>query len=126
MKTLQVIDQAFRVTVEEQDDAILWLNRSMLGAGANLTVLLSGNAAIYAVLQRRQPALTLGDWRQTEPADLRGDITGLLEGGVPVHVITEDLDELGVAGRPLVEGVRPVARRDLPQLYEQADQVWHW
>lgn len=126
MKILQVIEQAFRVTVEEQDDAILWLTRSMLGAGAQLSVLLSGNAALYAVLQSRQPALTLGDWQQTEPADLRADVVGLVEADVPVYVVAEELAALGVANRPVVEGVCKVARRDLPQLYGQVDQVWHW
>lgn len=126
MNVLQVVEQAFRVTVEEQDDAILWLTRSMLGAGADLSVLLTGNAALYAVLQQRQPALTLGDWQQREPADLRGDLTGLLEADVPVYVVAEELVALGVEDHPVVEGVRKVTRRDLPQLYEQADQVWHW
>ena len=126
MKVLQVVEQAFRVTVEEQDDAILWLSRSMLGAGAELSVLLSGNAALYAVLQQRQPALSLGDWQQTEPADLRGDVTGLVAADVPVYVVAEELEALGVEGRPLLEGVRRVARSDLSRLYEQADQVWHW
>lgn len=126
MKVLQVVEQAFRVTVEEQDDAILWLSRSMLGAGAALSVLLTGNAALYAVLQQRQPALSLGDWQQTEPADLRGDVKGLVEADVQVYVVAEELEALGVEGRPLLEGVRRVARSDLPRLYEQADQVWHW
>ena len=61
MKVLQVIDQAYRTTTEEQDDTIVWLTRSMRGAGANLMVLLSGHGVHYAVLRERQP--TLHVWR---------------------------------------------------------------
>ena len=126
MNVLQVVEQAFRVTVEEQDDAILWLTRSMLGTGASLAVLLDGNAALYAVLQQRQPALALADWEQTEPADLRGDIAGLVAADVPVYVVREEMAALGIEDRPMVEGVQIVALRDVPKLYERADQVWHW
>lgn len=126
MKVLQVVEEAFRVTVEEQDDAILWLTRSMLGAGATVSVLLTGNAALYSVLQKRQPALTLSDWQQSEPADLRADLVGLLEADAPVYVVAEELLALGVEDHPLIEGVQKITRRDLPRLYEQAQQVWHW
>ena len=126
MKVLQVVEQAFRTTVEEQDDAILWLTRSMHGAGADLSVLLSGHAAYYAVQQQRQPALTMGGWQQTEPAELTQDITGLAEKGVPIYVVREDLDERGLTGLPVRNGVEVIGRDGLVQLYEQADQVWQW
>jgi hypothetical protein len=126
VKVLQVIDQAFRTTTEEQDDAIIWLTRSMRGAGADLMVLLGGHAAQYATLTRRQPALHLGGWRQTEPADLPGDLVGLLRSGVPVYVIAEDLAERGLDGSALIEGVVSISRDGVPSLYEQANQVWQW
>ena len=74
MKVLQVIDQAYRTTTEEQDDTILWLTQSMRGAGGDLMVLLSGHGVHYAISRERQPALTLGTWRQTQPAELPRDI----------------------------------------------------
>lgn len=126
MNVLQVIDQAYRTTTEEQDDTILWLTRSMRGAGGNLTVLLIGHAVHYAVLRRRQPALTLGQWRQTQPAELPRDIAELVASGVPVYAVQEDLEERGLGQLPLQGGVRPIARHALPGLYEQVDQVWQW
>ena len=126
MKVLQVIDQGFRTTTEEQDDAILWLARSMRGAGAELRVLLGGHAVHYGVLRQRQPALTVAGWRQTEPADLPTDIASLVESGVPVYAVAEDMSERGLDSGALQRGVTAVARADLARLYEEADQVWQW
>lgn len=126
MKVLQVIEQAFRTLVEEQDDTMLWLTGSMRGAGAEVSVLLAGNAACYAVQKRRQPALALGDWQQREPADLTRDIGNLVQKGVPVYVLQEDLSERGLGEAPVIAGVQVIVRFTLTSLYEQVDQVWHW
>src|SRR5690625_7696157 len=104
MTVLQVVEQGFRTVVEEQDDAILWLIRSMQSAGAELKVLLTGHAATYAVLTRRQPALELGKWRQSEPAELTRDLRGVLGGGAPVHVVAGKPSEGWLAGVAMTTG----------------------
>jgi len=126
MKVLQVIDQAFRTTTEEQDDTILWLTRSMRGAGGQLSVLLGGHGVYYGLQDRPQPALSLGGWQQSQPADLPRDLAGLVESGVPVYAISEDLEERGLGSSSLRQGVQAVRRRDLVDLYESVDQVWQW
>lgn len=126
MKVLQVIDQGFRTTVEEQDDTILWLTQSMRGAGGDLIVLLTGHGGYYAVQSRRQPAITLGDWQQTEPADITQDIARLTNQQVPVYVLKEDLEERGLNGLPVQPGIEVIARNALPDLYESVDQIWNW
>lgn len=126
MKVLQVIEQGFRTLVEEQDDTMLWLVGSMRGAGAEVGVLLAGNAACYAVHRQRQPHLAIGDWEQRQPASLPRDICGLLEKDVPVYVLQEDLAERGLAEVPVIPGINVIVRYTLTALYEQADQVWHW
>ncbi|WP_101675103.1 DsrE family protein [Alloalcanivorax mobilis] len=126
MKVLQVIDQAFRTTTEEQDDTILWLTQSMRGAGGDLMVLLSGHGVYYAVARQRQPALAVAGWQQSQPANVPRDIANLVESGVPVYAVQDDLEERGLAHLALQNGVQPVSRRAIADLYEQADQIWQW
>jgi sulfur relay (sulfurtransferase) DsrF/TusC family protein len=126
MKILQIVEQAFRTVVEEQDDTILWLSQSMREAGADLSVLLAGHAAYYAVQQKRQPYLSIGDWYQSEPAELHLDIERLLSKSVPIYVIKEELTERGLGELPLHAGIQAIGRDGLVQIYEQADQVWQW
>jgi len=126
MKVLQVIDQAFRTTGEEQDDTILWLTQCMRSAGANLEVLLTGHGVFYSVQSRPQPPLKFGNWQQTEPADITQDIGRLREKGVPVYAVREELIERGLFGLPVQLGVEVISRDAVTQLYENADQIWHW
>lgn len=126
MKVLQVIDQAFRTTAEEQDDTILWLSQSMVGAGANIGVLLTGHGVQYAVQTKAQPALAIGYWQQRQPADLTQDIGRLVSKGVPVYALREDLEARGLANLPTQTGVEVISRDALPALYESVDQIWQW
>src|SRR5512144_776010 len=70
MKVLQVVDTAYRATLEEQDDTIIWLTHAMRGAQAELDLLLSGNAVNYALVGQDASGLAFGEWRQTQPPRL--------------------------------------------------------
>lgn len=126
MKTLQVIETAYRATVEEQDDTIIWLTQAMLGAGGEFGVLLTGNAVCYAVRGQRAPAFTIGSWQQSHPRDLSEDVVALGAKGVPLFAIEEDLEERGLADSPLVESLSVVPRDELPELFGRYPRIWHW
>lgn len=126
MKVLQIVEQAFRATGEEQDDTILWLSRSMRAVGAELHLLLNGNAAYYAVQQGHLPALRFGHWQQSHPANIEQDLQALIDSGVTVSVVEEALVERGLAQKPSIKGLQRVPRKALASLYNSVDQVWQW
>jgi len=126
MKVLNIIESAYRATTEEQDDTIVWLSHTLKAAGADLGVLLRGNAVNYAVRGQDAAGLAFGAWRQTQPPRLGNDIAALPTKGVPVYVLSEDLAERGLEAGDLVPGLERVARDGLPGLFAAHDQVWHW
>jgi hypothetical protein len=126
MKVLNIIESGYRATLEEQDDTIVWITHAMKGAGADLSVLLRGNAVNYAVKGQDAAGLSFGGERQTQPPALAKDLSGLIEKGVEVHFLMEDAAERGLEQSELLEGIRPVARRELAALLNRFEQIWHW
>lgn len=126
MKAISIIETAYRATLEEQDDTIVWFTHAMRGAGAELAVVLCGNAVNYAVPGQDASGLAIGGWRQQHPPSLDQDIRGLVAKGVPVWVVAEDLAERGIDAARLVPSVNTVERAELPAILESCDAVWHW
>jgi hypothetical protein len=126
MQTLQIIETAYRATLEEQDDTILWITGAMRGAGADLAVLLCGNAVNYAVASGARVGLTLGDWQQQHPPSLPADVKALAAKGVPVYAVGEDLRDRGIAPGTLLQEVMVLAREQLPALFAQCGRIWRW
>jgi sulfur transfer complex TusBCD TusB component (DsrH family) len=126
MKVLQVIEAAYRATLEEQDDTIVWITHAMKGAGGDLNVLLRGNAVNYAVQGQDASGLSFGTWEQTQPPTIDADIAGLVGKGGAVYVVEEDVSERGLGNSVLVEGIQRVPRSGIPALMEEHDQIWHW
>jgi sulfur relay (sulfurtransferase) DsrF/TusC family protein len=125
-KVLSIVATAYRATLEEQDDTILWLSHALRGAGADLDVLLRGNAVNYALKGQDASGLAFGTWRQTQPPRIDEDVAKLVAKGAKVFVTAEDLAERGIERSDLIPAVEPVSRAAVPKLLAAYDQVWHW
>ncbi len=126
VKRLQIIETAYRGTLEEQDDPVIWLTQAMQGAGGDFDVLLKGNAVNYAVKGQDASGLSFGDRKQTQPPRLDDDLVKLGTKGIQVFIVKEDLGRRGITDADLVPGMKSVARADLPKLFEDYGQIWHW
>jgi sulfur relay (sulfurtransferase) DsrF/TusC family protein len=126
VKTLQVLETAYRATVEEQDDTIVWLTHAMAGAGGQFGLLLTGNAVCYAVKDQRAPVLSIGGWKQSHAADPAGDVAALAAKNVPLYAVEEDLEERGLLDARLLEPLTVLPRANLPRLFDEYARVWKW
>jgi sulfur relay (sulfurtransferase) DsrF/TusC family protein len=125
-KALNIIATAYRATLEEQDDTIVWLTHAMKGAGADLDVLLRGNAVNYAAKGQDASGLAFGERRQTRPPRIEEDVAKLIPKGVKVFVVEDDLRERGLERGDLIPGVEAIAWAQVPSLFRAYDHVWHW
>lgn len=125
-KILCVVETPYRGTLEEQDDAVLWLTHALKNAGSEMGVLLRGNAVNYAVVAQDPAGVVIGKLPIEHPVYPHQDLLKMKKAGIPVHVVREDLGERGIPVESLVKDFELVSRSQLPDLFAQYDQVWHW
>jgi hypothetical protein len=126
MKTLSIVESAYRATIEEQDDTIVWMHGAMRAAGAEFALLLRGNAVNYLVEAQDAGGLAFGEWRQTQPPHLAQDLAGLAAKGVGILYVAEDLAERGIEKNEIIAEAQAVRRDALAALVRGYDRVWHW
>jgi sulfur relay (sulfurtransferase) DsrF/TusC family protein len=125
-KILSIVETAYRATLEEQDDTILWITQACKNAGADVSLLLRGNAVNYLARGQDASGLSFGELRQTNPPDMNRDLRKMAEKGVKLYCVREDLAERGISEGEVWTGAENIGRAELPALLEQFDQVWHW
>lgn len=126
MKILSIVTTAYRATLEEQDDTILWLNHALRNNGAEVSILLAGNAVNYALQGQDASGLAFGDKRVAHPPQLDQDLSRLIAAKVAVFAVEEDIRERGLPADRLVAGIETLARAAIPEAIERFDRVWRW
>jgi|SRR3977135_3801155 sulfur relay (sulfurtransferase) DsrF/TusC family protein len=126
MRVLNIVEAAYRGTLEEQDDTVIWICHALKGAGADIDVLLRGNAVNYAVKAQDASGLSFGAQEQTQPPQTAGDLIKLKAKGARIYVVEDALSERGIEPSELIGGLDFVPRSKLAKLFAGYDQVWHW
>ena len=126
MAILSIVETAYRATLEEQDDTILWLNHILKNAGADIALLLKGNAVNYAVRGQEASGLRFGEVELAHPPVLDRDLGNLITAGVPVYIVEDDIRERGLSEERMIPGLIKTTRKELPALLDRFEQVWHW
>ncbi len=125
-KILSIVERAYHGTIEEQDDTILWLSHMVKDAGADISVLLRGNAVNYGVKGQDASGLSFGGVELEVPPTLDTDVANLITAKVPTYVVREDLEDRGIRQEELAEGLQVIGRGDIADLYDSHDSIWHW
>lgn len=126
MKILNIVESAYRATLEEQDDPILWLSQSFQNAGVDISILLRGNAVNYLVKEQKPFNLHFGAWRQTNPPQLDRDLENMINKNISVYAIAEDIQDRALFQERLIDCISLIEKSQVPQLFEQFEYVWHW
>lgn len=125
-KILNIVETAYRGTIEEQDDTILWLSHALKNSGADISVLLRSGAVNYALKGQDASGLAFGESKMAHPPEIDKDLEKMMQKGIPVYLVEEDAKERGLEAAELISGIQKVARKKIPELLDQYDQVWHW
>lgn len=126
MKVLNIVETAYRATLEEQDDTILWLSQSFQSAGTDVSILLRGNAVNYLVRGQKSFNLSFGTWQQTHPPELSRDLEQMIEKGIVVYAIEEDIEERSLPQHRLIKDVLMISKKQIASLFDRFEHVWHW
>ena len=126
MKILCVVETPYRGTQEEQDDAVLWFTHALKNAGGAIGVLLRGNAVNYCVTNQDPTGITIGKLTIEHPCNPYKDLLKMQGAGITVHAVREDIAQRGIAPQSVAHDFKLVSNSELPALFSNYDQVWHW
>jgi sulfur relay (sulfurtransferase) complex TusBCD TusD component (DsrE family) len=123
---LSVVEEPYRATIEEQDDTAVWFTHALRNAGAEVTLLLRGDAVAYAAPGQDARGLRFGAREEKMAPEIDHDLAALMARGVTVYAVTEDATDRGLSEGGLAAGIEHVSRAHLARLFADHDRVLHW
>ena len=126
MKALQILQSAYRCTVEEQDDPALWFVQVLKTAQGDVDIVLKNNAVNYAIVNQDASGLSFGNWKQSQPSKLNQDLQQAIDQGITIYAIAEDITVRGIPDEKLLTGIKKISRLEMSNLFNNYDQVWTW
>jgi hypothetical protein len=126
-KFLNVVESAYRATIERQDDTVLRFVHMMAAqAGGDMTLLLRGNAVNYLCRRQSCGKLRFGEAELGNPPRLAEDLEALMKSHVAVYYVEEDAGERGLERSEFISAARAVSRGALAKFVAGYDRVFHW
>ena len=123
---MSVIETPYRASLEEQDDAGLWLSAAVSKAGADMSILLSGSAVNYAVKGHSSDPVKVGGGEIPHPMEPTVDLRRLVALGSSCFLLREDAEARGIDAADLIPEVETISRAGLGDFYEKFADIWHW
>jgi hypothetical protein len=126
LRILSIVSTAYRATIEEQDDAALWLLLAMVKEGGQISLLLRGNAVNYALRRRAANTVPVVDLGIVSDGLPQLEIQRALSMGVDCFCVAEDVVQRGLDASLLWPGIQILEQAAVPELVERFDAVWSW
>ena len=70
--------------------------------------------------------LIIGGIPLYHPPKLDNYVQRMIEAGISVNAVLEELEDHGISTAEIIEEVELVNRVDLGNLFDQHDRIWHW
>src|SRR5688572_14378288 len=112
-RILNVIETAYRAAPAQPGEGVLSVAAALQNAGADVSVLLRGNAVNYIVRTNRPPGI--GE-----------DVEKLRDKGATVYAVREDARDRGLDPGRIVAGIEFISRADVADVIEKHDLIWYW
>ncbi len=125
-KILSIAERAYHGTIEEQDDTILWMTHILKIGGADISLLLRGNAVNYTVRGQDASGLSFGGEKMEVGPKIDRDLAEIIKAGIPTYAVREDMEDRGIDQQAITQGVKLVSRKEVADLYDSHDRIWHW
>jgi len=125
-KALNVVDTAYRATLEEQDDTSLWFIHAVRKHGAESDILLTGNAVNYLVKDQNPKPLNFGSGSIPFPNKFHEDLQNLVKEGAKLFYMQDDVQDRGINQDTLINEAEGINRSQLAKFIDGYENIWHW